>query len=76
MGIGGLFVPTDSPIGMSRIYYTDNAASYLGGMQGGRLFGAPLAVSLWHTVSLFKEKWCGEKSPHSFSISARTASRI
>ena len=38
--------------------------SYLGGMHGGRLFGAPLAVfSLAHRFSFPKEKWCGEKSP-------------
>ena len=60
---------TNSHLGMSRMLCAANFTSYLGGMQGRRrraklwrLFRAPLAVSLWHTVSLFKEKWCGRKS--------------
>ena len=41
MGIGRHIAPTNSHLGMSRIYFAANAANFLGGMQGGRLLGAP-----------------------------------
>ena len=55
MGIGRQIAPTNSLLGMSRMYFANNAAR-LPGEREGRLFGAPRKFSLWRTVSLFQKR--------------------